>query len=75
MASKLPLFRSGYDVPACQHSRATIITGYTMATGSTGFHESPETVSDGIWTCTTPLVSLMELSGPRVSIGLLRGPH
>jgi len=55
---------------------------YPMATGSTGFDESPEKLSEGTWDLDRATVSLMkELggalvdSGPRVSIALLKGPH
>jgi len=64
MACKLPPLRSGDDAPACSHSRAKVFTGYTMATGSTGFHESPEKLSEGTWDLDRATVSLMkELGG------------
>jgi hypothetical protein len=49
MACKIPPHRSADDAPACGHSRAKVLIVYTMATGSSDFHESPEKLSEGTW--------------------------
>ncbi len=82
MACKLPRFRSGDDAPACRHSRAKVLTGYTMVTGSTGFRESPEKLSEG--TCRLHRAASRLHggarrsagdTGSRISIGSLKEPH